>query len=202
MGEDVRVRTVKIWNEENTTRLSNAWVSYIDSQGTIQKNSSLGNMTGKSVFQDKEHNYTGPTWGTIISGDYFYNQFIPEGSGELQAKNLVEAQKACDSEVICTGVELVLIYTLRRGKTLTDSINQISWLKIQPSVPVLMCDQLLQHFHRNDEELSIQGKWQGGTVTGVCRGWGTSKVRSTVLVWLDWTTIQRSTLIFQCSFFI
>jgi len=39
------------------------------------------------------------------------------------------------------------------------------------------CDQLLQQFHRFDESLSIQGKWQGGSVTGVCRGFGTSKVR-------------------------
>jgi hypothetical protein len=38
------------------------------------------------------------------------------------------------------------------------------------------CDQLLQQFHRFDEELSVQGKWQGGTVTGVCKGWGTNKV--------------------------
>ena len=43
-----------------------------------------------------------------------------------------------------------------------------------------LCDQLLQQFHRFDEELSIQGKWQGGSVTGVCRGWGTNKVRSIV----------------------
>ena len=42
------------------------------------------------------------------------------------------------------------------------------------------CDELLQQFHRVDEELSIQGKWQGGSVTGVCRGWGTNKVRSIV----------------------
>ncbi len=39
------------------------------------------------------------------------------------------------------------------------------------------CDQLLQEFHRFDEGLSVAGKWQGGTMTGVCRGWGTSKVR-------------------------
>ena len=38
------------------------------------------------------------------------------------------------------------------------------------------CDQPLQEFHRFDESLSIQGKWQGGSVTGVCRGWGTPKV--------------------------
>ena len=42
------------------------------------------------------------------------------------------------------------------------------------------CNELLQQFHRVDEELSIQGKWQGGSVTGVCRGWGTNKVRSIV----------------------
>ena len=47
-------------------------------------------------------------------------------------------------------------------------------------VPGGLCDQLLQQFHRVDEELSIQGKWQGGSVTGVCRGWGTNKVRSIV----------------------
>ena len=38
------------------------------------------------------------------------------------------------------------------------------------------CDQLMQQFHHFDEELSVQGKWQGGTVTGVCKGWGTNKV--------------------------
>ena len=38
------------------------------------------------------------------------------------------------------------------------------------------CNGLLQQFHRVDEELSVQGKWQGGTVTGVCKGWGTDKV--------------------------
>ncbi|KAL3784268.1 hypothetical protein ACHAW5_005992, partial [Stephanodiscus triporus] len=40
------------------------------------------------------------------------------------------------------------------------------------------CDQLLQKFHRFDEGLSLAGKWQGGTVTGVCRGWGSSKFLS------------------------
>jgi hypothetical protein len=38
------------------------------------------------------------------------------------------------------------------------------------------CNKLLQQFHRFDEELSVQGKWQGGSVTGVCKGWGTNKV--------------------------
>ena len=39
-----------------------------------------------------------------------------------------------------------------------------------------LCDRLLQQLHRFDEELSVQGKWQGGSVTGVCKGWGTDKV--------------------------
>jgi len=44
------------------------------------------------------------------------------------------------------------------------------------------CDKLLQEFHRFDEGLGIAGKWAGGSVTGVCRGWGTSKVRTNVLL--------------------
>lgn len=45
-----------------------------------------------------------------------------------------------------------------------------------------ICDKLLQEFHRFDEGLSVQGKWAGGSVTGVCRGWGTSKVRNELAV--------------------
>jgi len=33
------------------------------------------------------------------------------------------------------------------------------------------CDQLLQQFHQVDKEIGIRGKWQGGSVTGVCKGW-------------------------------
>lgn len=32
----------------------------------------------------------------------------------------------------------------------------------------------MQEFHRFDEDISVKGKWQGGTVTGICRGWGTT----------------------------
>jgi len=39
------------------------------------------------------------------------------------------------------------------------------------------CDELLQQFHRFDEGIGIEGKWSGGSVTGVCRGWGSTKVR-------------------------
>ena len=40
------------------------------------------------------------------------------------------------------------------------------------------CDELLQQFHRYDEGIGIDGKWGGGSVTGVCRGWGSTKVRT------------------------
>ena len=38
------------------------------------------------------------------------------------------------------------------------------------------CDRLLQLFHRFDESIGLEGKWAGGSVTSVCRGWGTSNV--------------------------
>ena len=38
------------------------------------------------------------------------------------------------------------------------------------------CDKLLQEFHRFDEGIGIDGKWGGGSVTSVCRGWGSTKV--------------------------
>eukprot|EP00979_Chaetoceros_neogracilis_P006713 scaffold1372_cov289-Chaetoceros_neogracile.AAC.17 len=41
------------------------------------------------------------------------------------------------------------------------------------------CDKLLQQFHRFDEGLgTFDGIWQGGSVTSVCRGQGTSKFLS------------------------
>jgi hypothetical protein len=43
----------------------------------------------------------------------------------------------------------------------------------------LECDELLQQFHRFDEGLgTFGGIWQGGSVTSVCRGQGTSKFLS------------------------
>ena len=61
------------------------------------------------------------------------------------------------------------------GEILDDTGNITDLLKSAGR-----CEQLLQEFHRFDEGLSVAGKWQGGTVTGVCRGWGTSKVRISI----------------------
>ena len=38
------------------------------------------------------------------------------------------------------------------------------------------CDELLQEFYRFDEGIGLDGKWAGASVTGVCRGWGSTKV--------------------------
>jgi hypothetical protein len=68
-----------------------------------------------------------------------------------------------------------------------------------------LCDQLLQQFHRVDEELSIQGKWQGGSVTGVCRGWGTNKVRTFIhslgIFGDHWMTHAHAALALCSSFY-
>ena len=68
-----------------------------------------------------------------------------------------------------------------QGRTLKSypigDANGKTSFEFKNSFEVGWCDQLLQQFHRFDEELSVQGKWQGGSVTGVCKGWGTSKVR-------------------------
>ena len=77
-------------------------------------------------------------------------------------------------------------YSYRIGNATGKSV--IEFPMSQPG----LCDQLLQQFHRVDEELSIQGKWQGGSVTGVCRGWGTNKVRSMIVHYIVWAAWARS----------
>ena len=67
---------------------------------------------------------------------------------------------------------------MTRVKSLASQVLADDFAGLTYANKFIVCDQLLQQFHRVDEELSIQGKWQGGSVTGVCRGWGTNKVRS------------------------
>ena len=84
------------------------------------------------------------------------------------------AKNACEANSYCTGITQESVYTLRTGKAMNSNSGEVSWFKSYHHFE--WCDMLLQQFHRNDEELSVNGKWQGGSVTGVCRGWGTSKV--------------------------
>jgi hypothetical protein len=60
-----------------------------------------------------------------------------------------------------------------------ERIKQTSKLLADESFPDESCDDLLKEFHRFDEEIgSFGGIWQGGSVTSVCRGQGTSKFLS------------------------
>jgi hypothetical protein len=67
---------------------------------------------------------------------------------------------------------------LRRIKGLSADLldPEPNWLGF---LPFGKCDELLQQFHRFDEGLgTFGGIWQGGSVTSVCRGQGTSKFLS------------------------
>lgn len=54
-------------------------------------------------------------------------------------------------------------------RTSNFSATNLNW--------VMQCDDLLREFHTFNEEAGESGKWLGGTVTKVCKGWSTSKVK-------------------------
>ena len=62
------------------------------------------------------------------------------------------------------------------------------------------CDELLQQFHRFDEDIGAIGKWQGGSVTAVCRGWGTTKFLSFEAIYqiADKTLFNLRELVDEC----
>jgi hypothetical protein len=124
----------------------------------------------------------GTSWLKKVFTGPHSNKYIPGyPSGTYEYATLIAAQVACKARVDCGGVtqESSTRFTLRNGVELIDAAGGTSWLKVGLlGSTSSLCGQLLQQFHRVDEELSIQGKWQGGSVTGVCRGWGTSKVSS------------------------
>ena len=135
---------------------------------TLRKGLTLIDSGSGEVSWQLSRSYTGPHNSKFIAG-YTTGTYLY--TSETLAKD------ACNARADCMGVTRELSktrYTLRTGLTLSDSgSGEVSWQKTVN----LLCDGLLQQFHRFDEELSVQGKWQGGSVTGVCRGWGTSKVR-------------------------
>jgi hypothetical protein len=137
---------------------------------TLRNGVELGDFGGETSWLKKS--FTGP----------HSNKFIPGyASGTYVYATINAALEACMARVDCGGVTKELQFTLRSGVILGDFLGETSWLKVGLlGSSSSLCGELLQQFHRVDEELSIQGKWQGGSVTGVCRGWGTSKVRSIV----------------------
>ena len=123
--------------------------------------------------------------GDKLAGSNTYTQLrwweVDLGADECVSEVLIYNRIDCCSERLSNS-----IVTLRsQGGT---TLKQIRIDDATGKAEILLnfrssCDQLLQQFHRVDEKLSIQGKWQGGSVTGVCKGWGTEKVRSANIVW-------------------
>ncbi|KAL3778621.1 hypothetical protein ACHAW5_005068 [Stephanodiscus triporus] len=72
----------------------------------------------------------------------------------------------------------VCITTQRSVKTKIDLLKQslrTSNFSDADTSWVEQCDDLLEEFHTFDEEAGESGRWRGGTVTQVCKGWSTSK---------------------------
>ena len=70
------------------------------------------------------------------------------------------------------------ISILGNASSIIDKFNNIQNLLHDNIIDISdggRCDQVLQEFFRFDEEIGTVGKWQGGSVTSVCRGWGTTK---------------------------
>jgi hypothetical protein len=171
--------------------------TYLYTSETLAKNACQARTDCKGVTQEAIFTLrTGLNLTDSGSGEVSW-QLIKSYTGPHTNKSLASlvghtveytsdtlAKDACNARADCSGFTGKLSntrYTLRTGLNLTDSLTgMISWQKTHYGIQTGLCDQLLQQFHRVDEELSIQGKWQGGSVTGVCRGWGTNKVRSIV----------------------
>ena len=70
------------------------------------------------------------------------------------------------------------ISILGKASSIIEKFNNIQLLLQDNIIDISdggRCDQVLQEFFRFDEEIGTVGKWQGGSVTSVCRGWGTTK---------------------------
>jgi hypothetical protein len=208
LGADLQVAKVKIWTGDTPARLSNSVVSMIDSQGTTQYSYRIGDATGKQVFEfypvipDRilglgkyfKWHLAPPGWTSCDSG-------APATQAECASAVATLASEAGripgrTSTVVGSGGScndggwgnVPLGCSAQTGGDWAAHYKT-SGVNCNSGYPLVckfefstdnLCDQLLQQFHRVDEELSIQGKWQGGSVTGVCRGWGTNKVRSSV----------------------
>ena len=69
-------------------------------------------------------------------------------------------------------IELTFLHPsqLERIRSLSDEILQ--------TYDATKYDELLKQFHHFDEDVGPTGKWESGSVTKVCRGWGTTNYLS------------------------
>ena len=85
------------------------------------------------------------------------------------------------ARIYSLGADILVQYNdngVLTNTTILDPLNPESRECDDQDTHACKCDLLLQEFHRYDEGLSVQGKWAGGSVTSVCKGWGTSKVQA------------------------
>jgi hypothetical protein len=203
LGKDVAVSRVVIYNRNDgdardksivSGRLSNSLVSLKDNQGRTVKSYSIGDATNVPVFDINFDSYLG------CYADNVNRRNLPHwAAGNLNPNGAIQCSALCkaagfklagtqhSNECWC-GNSLNGAQPVSNNECNMQCLGNAAEMcggPSQNSVYIIsvfefnvdrMCDQLLQQFHRVDEELSVQGKWQGGSVTGVCKGWGTDKV--------------------------
>ena len=98
---------------------------------------------------------------------YLFGDDINFETGELEAELELNIDITEDIELKLKSIQD------KSTEILGDSVSRELLLKKGGA-----CDQLLQQFHRFDEEIGESGRWQGGTVVSVCRGRGTTKFLS------------------------
>lgn len=145
------------------------------------------------------HSSSGLTWWEVdlaadvcVSAVKIYNRYDGDASHVSTVSNRLSNQKVTLRNVYGNTLKTLNIGDARnRPEILLNASSP------DASSDYSKCDQLMQQFHRFDEELSLQGKWQGGSVTGVCKGWGTDKVRSIIVHIL--TIVPWTALTCRCS---
>jgi hypothetical protein len=189
-------REVEVFNNqgENVALFKNVITS--DNNTPIGKIAVDGNTTIDPT-QIYHSNGSGLKWWEVdlaadvcVSAVKIYNRYDGDASHASIVSNRLSNQK-----VTLRNVNGNTLKTLNIG----DANGKAEiWLNARSdNRDFSKCDQLMQQFHRFDEELSLQGKWQGGSVTGVCKGWGTDKVRSIIVHIL--TIVPWTALTCRCS---
>lgn len=109
-----------------------------------------------------------------VSQYSLYDLFVYFFADDIGALGLVQKEEKVivwdENFLVGTGESIQM-----KIKTLTDSLRRLNFTDTDISW-VGQCDDLLKEFHKFNEGASESGRWQGGTVTQVCKGWSTSKV--------------------------
>ena len=101
---------------------------------------------------------------------YYFGSDVDENSGEFVDADAVKYFDEIDIEKKFDRIKSSDIVSSDES----NHIHLFSFLFMRFSTFYFhqTCDELLQEFHNFDES---KGKWMGGSVTSICRGWGTTK---------------------------